>query len=278
MALNRLAVTIAFALIATFMQSQELVRVWLSDGEFDVPESVLCSSVHQCLFVSNISGNPSENDGKGFISKLDWSGKVLDLKWVEGLSAPKGMAVDSKYLYVSDIDELVVIDIKLQQIHNRIKKEDAKFLNDVAISADGQVFVSDMGRNQILKLQDDKLEVWMEGEILDRVNGLYCDGKNLIAGTFERLLKISMDDQNVEVILEGTPSIDGVEADGKGGYYYSSWDGLLFHVNPGEKAIMLLNTTEEEINCADIGYNKQNQNIYVPTFFNNRVVAYKWGD
>jgi len=40
--------------------------------------------------------------------------------------------------------------------------------------------------------------------------------------------------------------------------------------------ILLLDTTSKKINVADIGLNKSTKMVYVPTFFDNRVVAYKF--
>ena len=37
----------------------------------------------------------------------------------------------------------------------------------------------------------------------------------------------------------------------------------------------LLDTRDEKINNADIAYNKESKMLFVPTFFDNRVVAYK---
>lgn len=258
--------------------AQELNRIWASDASLKVPESVLYSKQYRCLFVSNIIGMPTDKDGEGCISMLDINGELLNEDWLCGLNAPKGMAIDSGYLYVADIDELVIVDVELRQIHNRIKKEDAQFLNDVAISKQGDVFVSDMQRNQICKLKGEQLEVWIEGDDFNKVNGLFCEGDDLIVGTATCILKVSMVDQSIMVLVPETASVDGLMADGHGGYYFSSWPGQLYHVVPGQRPILLLDTSEEKINCADIGYDQETRLVFVPTFFDNRVIAYRWGD
>nr|WP_321408326.1 hypothetical protein [uncultured Carboxylicivirga sp.] len=270
-------IIISVFVISDGVCAQELNRIWSSEAILDVPESVLYSPVHQCLFVSNVSGKPSEKDGQGMVSVLDVDGNIKELNWVSGLSAPKGMAADSTYLYVSDINELVIIDIRLKQIHDRIKKDDAKFLNDVAINNHGDVFVSDMTSNRILKLKDGMLKIWLEGPMLNSVNGLFCEGDDMIVGTADQILKVSMVDQSYEVLFDETVAVDGIESDGNSGYYFSSWKGLLYHANPGEAPVLLMDTSEDEINCADIGYDPISKIIYVPTFFDNRVVAYRWG-
>ena len=58
------------------------------------PESVIYSPKQDILFVSNIDGKPNEKDQKGFISKVSPSnGNIIELSWITGLNAPKGMAI-----------------------------------------------------------------------------------------------------------------------------------------------------------------------------------------
>jgi hypothetical protein len=44
------------------------------------------------LYVSCINGVPADKkDEDGFIAKVGMDGKIINLKWATGLSAPKGM-------------------------------------------------------------------------------------------------------------------------------------------------------------------------------------------
>lgn len=265
----------ALVILSIGANSQELNRVWTSEAVFKVPESVLYHKYSNRIFVSNILGSPADKDGEGFISLMKVDGTVEELQWVKGISAPKGMAADAKYLYVSDINELVIIDIELKQIHNRIKYESAKFLNDVCLTESGDVFVSDAATSQILKLEDEKLVLWLEGEHLKGVNGLFYEDDFLMVGTANNILKVSIPEKTHEIYVPETVAVDGIEADNDGGYYFSSWQGMLFHVVPEEKPIVLLNTVDQEINCADIGFIHESKLILVPTFFDNRIIAYR---
>jgi hypothetical protein len=60
------------------------------------------------------------------------------------------------------------------------------------------------------------------------------------------------------------------------GYYIAtSWAGEVFLIHPDFSKETLLKTSDQEINSADIGFNISEQMLYVPTFFDNRVVAYR---
>src|SRR3972149_5241500 len=74
------------------------------------PESFIVDPSTGAYFMSNIDGKPTQKDNNGFITKLDKTGKIIKLKFVEGgkkgvtLHAPKGLAVIDSILYATDID------------------------------------------------------------------------------------------------------------------------------------------------------------------------------
>ena len=121
---------------------------WELDG-LSNPESVIYDPTLNHLYVSNVNGSPIEKDANGFISIVSLSGKIIQEKWVIGLNAPKGLAIHDRTLYTADIDELVAIDIDSGRIINKFKVDDAKFLNDVTASENGDVYVSDMALDRI---------------------------------------------------------------------------------------------------------------------------------
>ena len=121
----------------------ELTEIWRTDAVLSTCESVLYSEDQNLLFVSCINGNPTEKNGKGYIALLEPDGTLKELNWVTGLNAPKGMGIWDGKLYVTDIDELVVIHIKKAEIVDRIPVKGSSFLNDIAIDADGTVYFSD---------------------------------------------------------------------------------------------------------------------------------------
>ena len=108
-------------------QKATVQKLWATDTILKVPESVLVDDKENCLWVSNIDGASNGKDGKGSISKLSKTGAPINLDWVTGLNAPKGMGKYKQELYVADLTELVVIDIKKGIIKNKIKVEGSVF-------------------------------------------------------------------------------------------------------------------------------------------------------
>ena len=95
------------------LKTFELVEVWRTDTLFRVPESVIYDKANDVIYVSNMNHEPRKKDGNGFISRLSTDGEILDLNWVGDMSSPKGLGIFEGKLYVSDVDEVIVIDIAI---------------------------------------------------------------------------------------------------------------------------------------------------------------------
>lgn len=250
-----------------------LEQVWATDNVLETPESVYYNEDADMLYVSNIVGDPSEKDDEGYISKLSLEGEIVEQKWVSGLNAPKGMAMMNGALYVTDIDELVAIDVESGQISNRYPVEGAKFLNDPVV-ADDKVLFTDMEDNKIYVLQDGNVEVWKE-EGLERPNGLaYRNGEVLVASN---TLEVVSPEGDSEVLASGIGAGDGIGVVSDNSYLVSNWHGEVYYVVEGQdiEKTKLLDTKDQNINTADIEYIQERELLLVPTFRDNRVVAYK---
>lgn len=251
-------------------------KIWETPDDLQVPESVYYDKSDKTIYVSNINGKPLDKDGNGFISVLDMEGNVKQLKWVTGMNAPKGMGVASGKLYVTDIDRLAVIDIADGEIETFYEAPKAKFLNDISIDDDGNVYVSDMNENKIYRLKDKEFKVWKElTGAFDRPNGLFAEKDYLLAGLKDRVIKIEYNTKDAETFIENTGSIDGLVPYGNGSYLISDWQGRTHLIAPGKEKIKLTDTTSEEVNAADIDYVIDKQMLLIPTFFANTVSAYK---
>jgi len=258
-------------------ESWSLSEVWRTDTLLTTCESVLYDPSREQLFVSCINGAPAEKNGTGFIALLQPDGSIKELKWLTGLNAPKGMAVHGSILYVADIDQLVIIDIQEARVIEKLDVEGASFLNDVALGAEGKIYFSDSDTGYIWIYSDGKLEAWIT-EGLQRPNGLYVEESRVLltsSGSSD-LKSIDKSTGAFETLTTEIGHGDGIEFTGSDGYYIaSSWSGEIFLILPDYSKVSLLLTSDQEINSADLGFNKDKQIVYVPTFFDNRVVAYK---
>ncbi len=258
---------------ASMAQQHGLTKLWETDTIFRTPESVLFDSKGKRLFVSNIDGAPAEKDGKGFISIVGLDGKPISLEWIKGLNAPKGMGIYKNKLYVADLTELVVIDIKQAVILEKIPVEGAVFLNDIVIDNKGTVFVSDTRSFNIYQYDQERVNVTMRN--LKRPNGLLMNEKDLLILDNGSLLALNLNGQLLQLMEGMDPSTDGIERVKADEYLVSAWEGVIYYVIANKTKEILLDTRSEKKNTADIGYDAKNRVLYVPTFFGNKLVAYK---
>ena len=258
-------------------ENYKLELVWQSDTLLRTPESVLFDRDRNILYVSNVNLNPWVKDGNGFISKLDKSGNILSLKWIEGLNGPKGMGISGQSLFIADIDELVEVNIETGQIIRKISLEGKPELNDVTVGSDGSVFVSGSGSNIIYSLKDGVLTAVYRGNEGERFNGVYREKERmlLITSAGSQFKQINPETGEMKVIAENIGQADGIVPVGDGGYITTSWKGAVFYVSGNGIVNKLLDTEAIQENAADPDFDIEEKVLFVPTFFKNRVKAYR---
>lgn len=272
----RIFVLLNFLLVSFTLaaQNKTLVKLWETDSTFKVPESVFHSPGDSFLYISNIDGKANEKDLKGSISKMSLDGKQIMHDWAVNLSAPKGMARHQNKLYIADLDELVVVDISTGNTLSRIPVPGAIFLNDVTIDQAGVVYVSDSRKGIIHRVEQEKPAVYMTGKM--NVNGLLAVEDGMYVCVKDTLFKVDSN-KKLKVITTGMDeSSDGIVQTAGKDLIVSSWNGIIYRISPQGERTTLLDTRKEKINTADIGFDPTTNILYVPTFFNNKIVAYKF--
>jgi DNA-binding beta-propeller fold protein YncE len=264
--------TIILTVLIGIAQSQVLKEVWATDKILKTPESVYYNEQQNEIYVSNINGKPTDKDGNGFISLLDTTGTVKSLEWVKGFDAPKGMGVRNDSLIVSDIDRIHIVSIEESKIIQTIKVEGASFLNDILILADGSALITDMTEDKIMILKDGKVDTWLEDTLLIKPNGLEHHKKNIVVGVKNSVISINAETKEIKVLVDETGPVDGLIHLSGNKFIISDWAGRIMQVNPSEK-VVLSNTTEENMQAADLGYIPDKKWVLIPTFFDNRVIA-----
>lgn len=247
--------------------------IWETDSVFKTPESALFDKTRNVIYVSNVNLNPREKDGNGFISKLNKDGSNIEVEWVKNMSSPKGLGLFGNTLYVTDVDEVITINVETGTIIKKYPVADAGMLNDISIDKDGTVFITDMDAGKILTLKDDTISVWKSD--IEKPNGVFVeDNRILIASSNSKFTAYDKTTKEPKLICEGVSRGDGVEIMNSGSYLVSDWTGEVFLIKGGELT-SLLSTKENNIQTADIGIIKDENIILIPTFFNNKLVAYK---
>ena len=268
------------------VQAQTLEKLWEATG-LENPESVIYDAKQKTFYVSNVVGSPTDKDGNGYLSKLDENGKIVAQKWVTGFNAPKGLGIHNNKLYVADIDQVGVVDIASGKVEKMIPAAGATFLNDVAVAANGDVYISDTFQgNSIYRISNGNIEMWLQNEQLDFPNGLLVKGNDLIVSswgkitnpqTFEtavkgKVLKVSLKDKKVADISQSFVNGDGLAAY-KNGFIVSDWiAGTIFFVdNKGAtKEIGSYN-----MGTADLTLVTEKNTLLIPQMSEGKILAFK---
>lgn len=252
-------------------------------GGFDMPESAIFDSTRNRVILSNIAGHPGEADGNGFLTLLSETGQILDLDWVDGLDAPKGMAFVGQNLLVADLNTLHVIDAETGSIRRSIMVEGAGFLNDV--TSDGQIaYISDLMTDSIWRYADGRVTLWMQHDQLSHPNGLLLDGPRLLVGTWGEglkedfstevagsLLSVDLETRAISVVVPEIGNIDGITRVGDE-ILLNDWvTGEVFTVNGAGEVDLAINLSP---GVADISSHGNTLFLPMMLYGDLRVVTY----
>lgn len=266
---------IVLLVLAVSTYSQKLEKVWTTETTLTTNESALYNEDLDLVFVTCMGPIRNEVNGDGFISQINLDGEIVKLKWLTGLNDPKGMAIRDGKMYVSDLTELLVVDIKTATVEKRYTDPEgiSDYFNDVTVTDDGKVFVTFSHGKHIYSLIDGDFKMWLSDPVLESINGIWAKGDKLYGG-FHTLVEIDIETKAITELIQDAGGIDGIETLGNDRFIYSNWAGRVWVAEKG-KAIKLLDTSEEELQAADLDYIPGKNLVLLPTFFGNKVVAYK---
>lgn len=253
----------------------KLVKQWETDTSLRTPESVLWDSAQNRYFVSNIDGDAAKKDHNGFLSTIDPDGKILDLHWVDGMDAPKGMGMYNGELYAADVDSLVIVDIKTAQIKTKVFVPGAVFLNDIAVGNNGEVYISDTRKGKVFLYQDGKVSTYLSAPEVKDANGLLVWKGKLWIDAADGTYSYDFNTHEFALHSDAVKGGDGLTFVNDSDLIASRWVGEVFYVFPDGKAVKLLDTKDAGSNTADIYFSTDKDQLLIPTFKGNRVVAYK---
>lgn len=265
--------------------------LWETPKSFLTPESVLHDKKRKVLYVSNFDNryNPravKEEEFTGFISKLSMEGKILALKWAAPLHAPCGMAMVKDRLFTVERKHLTAIDLETGKVVKRYPIPNPGFPNDIAADSQGNIFITDTSpadhrASRIYKFDGEKVEIWLDTQDIYRANGAFVhDGKLLVGNSGDGFLKaVNLADKKVSIITcLGAGIIDGIRVDNQGRFLVSHWEGWVYRITPAGQIVEIMDTLPKKINAADFEFVKAQNLLVIPTFTDNRVMAYRLKD
>lgn len=259
-----------------------VTQMWDTPTQLRTPESVLYDMQRDLLYVSNYNGN--------FLSKVTLNGHIEELSWVTGLSRPTGLVIYAERLYVVDRNNLTKINPDTGEILERYPIGNSSFPNDIVFDDCGVGYISDSGQGSttaIFCFVEGRIEPWLSRTQFELPNGLCIDGDTLIAYD-QRLLAlraINIVDRTVRSIATFPTAIngigDGIKIINTETYLVTAWGGPGFLVSKSGRITPIMDTNKlpplsgSQVNNADVEYLTESNLLLVPTYFDNRVIAYE---
>jgi sugar lactone lactonase YvrE len=240
---------------------------WVASGEFCEPETVL-PLPDDTLLVSNMC--VSRKQGNGFLTLLSAGGEAINWRIVDGLDAPLGMALVDEQLYVVDNNRVKVFHWPDYRLLETIEL-DASVANDIAVTPDGTIYVTDIARNQVIRQMPDGNQSVFGGEArFRRANGIHIDDENLYVGG-ERLWRVNLDTGVVTTIgPEWITDIDGIEIEADGTLQITPAAGPLIRYRSDDDFEIL---GGDGVSSANHGYAANLKLALIPTGYDNTVIA-----
>lgn len=254
------------------------------------PNSFVGDESGHDFFISNINGDPEERDNNGFITKLDASGKILSLKFIQGgvanvlLHAPKGMALVGHTLYVADLDQLKGFDTTtgkpLLTVSFPMSSPGKHVsLTDIAAGPNDLLYASDQHANTIYRIDitsDHRVTSLIHDDRLAGPSGVAVHPKtgHVIAVSWEKgkIFEISPDGHLTELESNGFftgrfQNLSGVDFDRWGNMYVSDFSkGKIWRITRDRRFQVI---AEYLPTPADIGIDRANNLILVPYHYDH---------
>lgn len=259
-------------------QDDSLSLNWTLEDSFKMPESIAFNPSEKTIYISNFDGyHRNPNQGSQSISKVGINGKILDLNWAKGLKNPTGITFYNGRIYAVERTGVAEIDASTGNILNRFVCPGGILLNDIAVTNEGEIFVSDSASGSIYIIKNGTAEVWFSSPNMRGANGLACDDENIYVLTNgDGCLKaISRKDKKQSVVAKlGSNTLDGLQLDKDGNFLFSEYIGRLTRLSRNGKTETLLDLTGPEISITDFCYDGANHLILAPSLYNNSIRIY----
>lgn len=240
-------------------------------------ESAVYDAKNNIIYASLI-GNREIGDGS--IATVDTNGKLINIKFIDALNDPKGIAITKDRLYVSDVTELVEADLATGKIIKKHTHESIKFLNDVAIDDTGNVFVSDTATSEIYKLdKKGNFSLWLADSELDNPNGLLIQDNIMYVGSWGgqpeggRVSRIDMVTKSIDSISTIIGNLDGIRPYDQNRMIISDWKSGNIHLidyNGDTEQVLKVGQS-----VGDIAYIKEKNLLLLPMNKQSRLLFYK---
>jgi hypothetical protein len=248
---------------------------------FETPASVLHDEAVDIYLVSNTNGEPLARDGNGFISRMDPSGRLMGLRWIEGgkdgveLNGPKGMAILGDTLFVADIDCVRLFNRRSGDPMGSVCPEGAQNLHDLAVQRRGPLYVSDRSGALFSIEGDGSWSEVLRGDSLGEPTAIATSVRGVFVAGYQNRSISQLWPEELKPFVRGRNwKLTGLAITEDGSFVFSNWadSTLLFiQASRGGSRGNIFTLLQDVPTPGDIGYDGKRDRILVPVLEQNRV-------
>lgn len=240
-------------------------------AQYSSPESVTYDSTGRRYLVSNTSSQK--------IVQRDLYGIVSDFVTVGG--GIHGITVHNGKVYICNQTRVKGYDLVTATEVFNVTISGSSFLNDLAIDANGIMYVSDFSARRIYKVITSTNEYWTYvTNTTNTPNGVYVDAPRnrlLICcwGSNAPIRKVDFADSSISTLVStGYGNLDGISLDRNNNVYVSAWSAqsvIKYDINFANAPVVVTGSLS---NPADIFVNKASDTLAIPNAGNNTVTFF----
>lgn len=284
-----------FAILSCAGLQEKPVAPVVIEG-FSSPESVAMTVDGKRFFISNLGEKlePSAKDGDGYITEVSPEGSIVNKKLLPKsgvLNGPKGMAIVSTTLYVTDVDKVVGFDVnsREQVFEMDFSAEKTVFLNDLAVYDDKTLFLSATDIGKIFRITLSPAPSYgLVAEGIAGPNGLYLDkdaNKLYVVGFGDGnfngalgVVALNGEKPEYKKLSPDGGALDGIALLPGGRLLYSDWVAfdrpgkfIVYDLKSGSFAELKL--SEPVRGPADFLYDSAKKTLWVPKMIEGKVMV-----
>jgi hypothetical protein len=260
------------------------------EGGFKHPESI-CVVSPEAVFIADIGKEmkPSEADSDGVLYKCTIDKIAEHKKFNKNfkLNAPKGIAADKKYLYITDIDRIVIVNIETGEKEDEISfSKKGVFLNDITMLEENTLLVTATNHHELYAVIIPTKEIFnLSNKDIEGANGIYLGvGKVFVCGFADKKLakgsvyEYDLETNKISTILPSLGHLDGLKMY-KDKLIVSDWGGdynhgKIWEIDLEKKTSTILTDNKELKSPSD--FDIYENTILIPCIDSGEIMVFKW--
>ena len=262
------------------------------EGGFKHPESI-CVVSPDAIFIADIGKEmkPSEVDSDGVLYKCSLNNISEKKKFNKNfkLNAPKGIAADKKYLYITDIDRIVIVNIETGEKFDEIPfSGKGVFLNDVTMLEENTLLVTATNHHELYAVIIPSKEIFnLSNKDMEGANGIFLGtGKVYVAGFSDKKMgkgsvyEYDLETNKISTILPALGHLDGLKMY-KNKLIVSDWGGdynhgKIWEIDPETKKATILSEHKDLKSPSD--FDIYENTMLVPCIDTGEIMVFKWNN